>query len=109
METPNALTADRDHLAIGQIVVSKIVFLWLAINDVLEESSDFVVGHVGLSKNFLHVELKVASQAWTKFAVAGKTKFVATLTEVEVCHGANEADELAVHCWLLLKTLKAKL
>ena len=63
----------------------------------LEERGNVVVRNIGVPKNFLHVELKVTAQARAQFAVAREAKFVAILTEVQVRHRSNEADELAVH------------
>lgn len=85
--------ADGDHFAVGLVVVAEVVVFGFAVDDGAEEVSELVVGGAG-AEGFHDVELEVGAEAGAEFAVAGEAEFVTGLAEVEVGHGADEADHL---------------
>src|SRR4029077_10406289 len=85
--------SDRDHFAAGLIIVSEIVLLRFAINHVNDKPPQIGISRPG-PKRGKNIELERATQAWTKFTVAGQPQFVAVLAEVKISHRADEPEAL---------------
>ena len=85
--------ADGDHLAVGLVVLAKVVLLRFSIDHIEEELLELLIAGSG-PKRFHDVELQIAAKAWTQLAVARETKFVAALAEMEVGHCSDKANSL---------------
>src|SRR4030095_11478638 len=92
-ESLHLLAADGNHPAIWLVVIPKVVLLRLSIDNVQEELFQLSVAGTG-PQRFHNIELQIAAEAWTQFAVARETKLVAALTEMQVGHCPDKADPL---------------
>jgi hypothetical protein len=63
-ETPHRSAADRNHFAAGLIIVTKIVLLRFAIDNVEEKLFEFLITRAG-SQRFHDIELEVAAKTRT--------------------------------------------
>src|SRR6266540_721998 len=91
--TAESSSANGDHLAVRLIIVSKIVLSRFAFDNVEKELLQLLIARTG-PQRFHDVKLQIASQARTQFPVAGETKFVAALAEMQVGHRSDKTDPL---------------
>ena len=64
-----------------------------AFNNVEKELPKLLITRAG-PQRFHDVELQIASQTWTQFPVAGETKFIAVLAEMQIGHRSDKTDPL---------------
>src|SRR5207249_7108057 len=87
------LTADGDHPAVWLVVIAKVVLLRFSIHNIEEELLKVLIACPS-PKRFHDVELQIAAETGTQFAVACETKLVAAFAEMKVGHCSDKADSL---------------
>ena len=85
--------ADGDHLAVRLVIISEVVFPWLAFNNVEKELLELFITRAG-PQRFHNVELQIAAQTRTQLSVTGKAKFVAVFAEMQVSHRSDKPNAL---------------
>jgi hypothetical protein len=87
-------TSDSDHLAIRLIVVAEVMLLGFSFNDIQKELLKLFIT-CPRSQRFHDIELQIAAEARAQFTVARKTKFIAALAEMQICHRSDKAYPLS--------------
>src|SRR5436190_494419 len=85
---------DSNHLAVRLVIVSEIVLLRFAIDNIEKELLELIVSRTG-PKRLHNVELKIAAKTWTQFPVTCEPKFVAAFAKMQVCHCPDKANALS--------------
>jgi hypothetical protein len=80
-ESPHLSAADGDHPAVRLVIVSEIVLLGFALDDMDKELPKLFISRAS-PQRFHDVELQVTAETRTQFPIARETKFVAVFTEM---------------------------
>ena len=84
---------NRNHFAIGLVVVSKIVFPRLSVDHVEEKLLELFIART-CSQRSHDVELQLTAKTWAELSIARKPQLVAVLAEMQIRHRTDETDAL---------------
>jgi hypothetical protein len=85
--------ADRDHLAIWLVIISKVMFSRFSFDHAEKELLELVITRAGTQ--WPHdIELQIAAKTRSQFPIARKSQFIAGLAEMQICHRTDETDTL---------------
>ena len=90
---PDASATNRNHFAIGLVVVSKIVFPRLSVDHVEEKLLELFIART-CSQRCHNVELQITAKTWAELSITRKPQLVAVLAEMQVRHRTDETDAL---------------
>src|SRR5437773_11917085 len=82
-----------NHFAIGLVIISKVVFAGLSIDNAEKELLELFISCAG-PQRFHDVELQIAAKTWTQFSITGKAKLITAVAEMQVRHRTDETDAL---------------
>src|SRR6476660_929141 len=85
--------ADRNHLAIGHVIVSEIVFPRLAFDQVEKKLLELFIARARPQRSH-DVKLQIAANTWGSCSIARDSQLVAVVAERHVCHRTDETYAL---------------
>src|SRR6476646_9452522 len=102
--------ANCNHLAIGHVIVSEIVFPRLSFDHVEKKLLDLSIARARPQRSH-DVKLQIAAKTWAQLSIAGEPQLVAVLAEMRVRHRTDETYALATPRNLVVTgwTIRAKL
>ena len=102
--------ADRNHLAIGLVIVSEIVFLRLSFDHVEKKLLELFIARARPQRSH-DVKLQIAAKTWAQLSIAREPQLVAVLAEMHVRHRTDETYALGASRNLVVTgwTIRAKL
>src|SRR4030095_13319092 len=103
-------SADRNHFAVGLVIVSEIVFPRLSFDHVEEKLLELVIARACPQRSH-NVKLQTAAKTWTQLPIAREPQLVAVLAEMHVRHRTDETYALCASRNLIVSgwTIRSKL
>ena len=104
------LPANCNHLAIGHVIVSEIVFPRLSFDHVEKKLLELFITRARPQRSH-DVKLQIAAKTWAQLSIAREPQLVAVLAEMHVRHRADETYELGASRNLIVSgwTIRSKL
>src|SRR6266446_286879 len=104
------LPANCNHLAIGHVIVSKIVFPRLSFDHVEKKLLKLFIARAGSQRSH-DVKLQIAAKTWAQLSIAREPQLVAVLAEMHVRHRSDETYTLCASRNLIVSgwTIRSKL
>src|SRR5262245_16650162 len=102
--------ADCDHLAVGLVIVSEIVFPRLSVDHVEKKLLELFIARTRAQRSH-DIELQVAAKIWAQLSIAREPQFVAVLAKMHVRHRTDETHALCASRNLIVngRTIRSKL
>src|SRR5262245_3742325 len=102
--------ANRNHFAIGLVIVSKIVFPRLSFDHVEKKLPELFIARAGPQRCH-DVKLQIAAETRAQLSIAGEPQLVAVLAEMHVRHCTDKTYALCAVRNLIVsgRTIRAKL
>ena len=110
MTAPHSSPADRNHLAIGLVIVSEIVFPRLSFDHVEKKLLELFIARARPQRAH-DVKLQIAAKTWAQLSIAREPQLVAVLAEMHVRHRTDKTYALGASRNLIVSgwTIRAKL
>jgi len=104
------LPTDRNHFAIGLVIVSEIVFLRLSFDHVEKKLLELFIARARPQRSH-DVKFQIAAKTWAQLPVARESQLVAVLAEMHVRHRTDETYALCASRDLIVSgwTIRSKL
>src|SRR6266480_7367796 len=102
--------ANCNHLAIGLVIVSKIVFPRLSVDHVEKKLPELFIARARPQRSH-DVKLQIAAKTWAQLSIAREPQLVAVLAEMHVRHRSDETYTLCASRNLIVTgwTIRSKL